>query len=486
MKKCILLILTRFQYIALLLICSHVLSAERADRPNILFCISDDQSWAHASAYGVPVLETPVFDKVAKQGALFMQAYSAAPSCTPARGAVLTGQDIWRIGEAGQLFGTLPAEHPLYTDLLVESGYHVGYNRKGWGPGKANAGGRTMERHPTGEKYITFKDFFEDTKEGQPWCFWFGSRDPHRGFKKGSGIAAGMNPDKVRVPDFLPDSPEVRSDMLDYFLEIQRFDREVGEILEIIEEAGQLENTIVVITSDNGMPFPRAKATLYDYGVRMPLAIQWPDQMPGGRVINDFVNLTDLAPTFLEAAGVEAPEVMSGRSLLFILKSEKEGRIEPNRGVVYTGRERHAWCRIEGLGYPARMIRTKDFLYIRNFKPDRMPAGDFIVKTNEGRYGDVDDSPSKRYMLENKEKYPRLYDLSFGKRPAEELYDNRSDPYQMKNLAEDPKYAETLRKLSEQLTQHLKATGDPRIVSGEEPWDKYEYHGRKWDPVPLK
>ena len=334
------------------------------------------------------------------RGCLFTHAYAAAPSCTPSRSAILTGQDIWRLGEGGQLFGTLSAEHPVYTDLLREAGYHVGYMDKGWAPGDFKAGGRVSD--PTGARFKSFQEFIEKAPEGKPWCFWFGSRDPHRGYQKGSGVKSGMDPAKVRLPDIFPDTPEVRSDFCDYFFEIQRFDQQVGEMLKWIKQAGQLDNTLVVITSDNGMPFPRAKANLYDLGSRMPLAIRWPGRVPGGRKVDDFVNLTDLAPTFLEAAGVTPPDEMTGRSLLALLESTESGIVEPGRDAVFTGRERHAWCRIDGTGYPARMIRTRDFLYIRNYEPDRWPAGDFRMVTNEGHYGDIDASPTKDVMLARK------------------------------------------------------------------------------------
>ncbi len=450
---------------------------EKPTRPNILFCLSDDQSWPHASAYGEPVVATPVFDRIASRGALFTNAYCASPSCTPSRSAILTGQDIWRIGEGGQLFGTLPAKHPTYTDLLKKDGYRVGYSDKGWAPGNITAGGRST--NGAGTQYKTFAEFFEGAAEGQPWCFWFGSRDPHRGYAKGSGIKAGMDPNKVRVPAFLPDTAEVRSDLCDYYLEIQRFDTQIGEMLKLIESAGQIDNTLVIVTSDNGMPFPRAKANLYDSGARMPLAIQWPKQMKGNRKIDDFINLTDLAPTFLEAAGLPVPEVMTGRSLLTIMRAEKSGRVDPERDSVVTGRERHAWCRTGGLGYPGRMIRTQDYLYIRNYEPDRWPAGEVEIVTNEGPYGDIDNSPSKRLMLEQKDTFPKLYALSFGKRPKEELYDCRKDPDQMTNLATDPEYASVLKEMSTTLTARLKASGDPRESTGEAPWDDWKYYGRK-------
>lgn len=456
-------------------------------RPNILFCLADDQSWPHAGAYGDKVIKTPSFDRIAKEGVLFNHAYCAVPSCTPSRSGILTGQHIWRLEQGGQLFGTLPQKYPVYTDMLSQSGYNVGYMAKGWAPGDVQAGGRTA--NPAGDKsYKNFQQFFNAVPAGKPWCFWFGSRDPHRGYRPGSGVASGMDLEKVEVPPIFPDTPEVRNDICDYYFEIQRFDREAGEMLKTIKDAGQLENTIVVMTSDNGMPFPRGKATLYDLGVRVPLAICWKKLIPGGRILDDFVSLTDLAPTFLEAADVTPPKCMTGKSLLKILTSSKSGRVEPDRDCVFTARERHAWCRIEGKGYPSRMIRTKEFLYIRNYEPDRWPAGISRMVTNEGQYGDVDASPTKTYMLEHKEdaRGRKLFELAFGKRPAEELYDCRKDPYQTHNIADDPAYKAVKKKLSAKLTAYLKETGDPRETGKKVMYDEWPYFGyNKWKVLPV-
>jgi hypothetical protein len=388
------------------------------------------------------------------------------------------------LGQGGQLFGTLPPEHPVYPERLAASGYAIGYMDKGWAPGNVTAAGRTSD--PCGTKFKSFAEFLGQVPEGTPWCFWFGSRDPHRGYKKGSGVASGMDPQKVRVPAVFPDTPEVRSDLCDYFFEIQCFDTQVGQMLELIDHADQLDNTLVVITSDNGMPFPRAKANLYDLGARMPLAIRWPKRVPACRTVDDFVNLTDLAPTFLEAAGLEPTEAMTGRSLLPLLKSGKSGFVEPERNAVVTARERHAWCRVDGKGYPARMIRTRDFLYIRNEEPNRWPPGDPRIVTNEGPFGDIDASPTKSFLLDHRDADLRLFELSFGKRPHEELYDCRSDPWQMHNLAADPAHASILRGLSERLTTHLKATGDPRETTGDAPWDEWPYYGRHHWKVPTE
>ena len=456
-----------------------------ADRPNILFCLSDDQSWPHASAYGTKVVETPNFDRVAGEGVLFNHAYCASPSCTPSRSAILTGQQIWRLGEGGQLFGTLPVEHPVYTNLLAAAGYHVGFIAKGWAPGNEKAGGHSG--NPAGKPYRSFQEFHNAANPAKPWCFWFGSRDPHRGYRPGSGKESGMNPDEVEVPSVMPDVPEVRNDICDYYYEIERFDHELGAMLKIIEDAGQLDNTIVVVTSDNGMPFPRAKATLYDLGVRMPLAISWKRKIPGGRKVDDFVSLTDLAPTFLEAAGIAPPDRMTGKSLLPILRSSKAGNIDSIRDCVFTARERHAWCRIEGTGYPSRMIRTDEYLYIRNYEPQRWPSGIARIVTNEGAYGDVDASPTKNYMLQHQTDADdrQLFELSFGKRPAEELYDCLADPDQTKNLADDPKYESVKKQLADRLTAYLKETGDPRETSGSSAWDDWPSYGyNQWKVLP--
>jgi hypothetical protein len=270
-------------------------------------------------------VQTPVFDGVAEEGVLFTHCYCSAPSCTPSRGAVLTGRNFWELDEGALLWSTLSTRFAVYPDLLAQAGYHVGLMKKGWGPGDHTVGGWT--RNPAGPGFKSFAEFLQARLQGQPFCFWFGSFDPHRPYEPGSGIARGMDPSDVRLPPFLPDAPEVRSDICDYYFEIERYDRDIGEMLALLEERGELDNTLVVITSDNGMPFPRAKTNLYDFGTRMPLAVRWPERVPAGRRVTDFISHIDLAPTFLEACGVEPLEGMSGRSFLDVLTSTREGRL---------------------------------------------------------------------------------------------------------------------------------------------------------------
>ena len=443
-----------------------------ATRPNILVAISDDQSFAHTGAFGDPVVRTPNFDRVASEGVLFSHAFCNSPSCTPSRGAMLTGQECYRLEEGVNLWSSLPARIRTYPDLLEEAGYHVGFTRKGWGPGSLEAGGRS--RNPAGPRFDDFRTFHDSMPDGAPFCFWFGSTDPHRAYEKGSGEAAGLRMDDVRVPAFLPDEPEVRSDILDYAFEIGRFDRELGEILAHLEQRDQLANTIVIVTSDNGMPFPRAKADLYDYGSRVPLAIRWPEAIPAGRIGDDFVSLVDLAPTILEAAGYEPTREMTGRSLLGLLRSDEEGRIDSDRDHVVLARERHTPWRAGRVGYPMRAIRTRNFLYIRNIEPDRWPAGDPPI------FGEVDPSPTKDLIRERQgaPRFERYFTSAFGKRPPEELYDLDQDPDQMVNVASVDRYSGTKRDLAARMDAHLLATADPRALGRSPTWESDPHFGR--------
>ena len=451
-------------------------TARPADpRPNILFAIADDWGFPHAGAYGDKVVKTPTFERLAREGVLFTHAFCASPSCTPSRGAILTGQAIHRLEAGGNLWSYLPSRFEVYPDLLEAAGYVVGCTGKGWGPGDFRYGGRT--RNPAGPAFRNFDEFLATVPDGRPFCFWFGSVDPHRPYEKGSGRAAGMKIEDVVVPPFLPDTPEVRSDILDYYFEVQRFDRDVAALLEALEASGRAANTLVVMTSDNGMPFPRAKANLYDAGTRLPLAMRWPAKIRPGRVIDEFVTFADFAPTFLEAAGLKPRPAMTGRSLLDVALG---GPSQP-REMVFLERERHANVRRGDLSYPCRAVRTKRFLYIRNLRPDRWPAGDPEKHEAVGPFGDIDGSPTKDVLLDNRDdpRIGRFFRLACAKRPAEELYDLLKDPAQLTNVADRPEYAGQKRNLRDALDRWMKETGDPRATSDDDPWDRYPYFGKR-------
>jgi arylsulfatase A-like enzyme len=447
--------------------------------PNFLILMSDNHSWNHLGSYGNEVLETPVIDKLAAEGIRFNNAYCAAPSCAPARAAMLTGQDIWRLEEAANLWGDFPPQFKVFTEVLQEAGYLVGHEGKGWGPGDWEAAGRT--ENPAGQKYYSFEEFYNDKERDQPFFYWFSSRDPHRPFKRDGWKKGNIDIQKINVPPYLPDTEEVRKDIGDYYAEIESFDKDVASYIQLLKEMGQLDNTLVLICSDNGWQMPRGLGNLYDFGTRLPFIVHMPERFKGQRVVEDFVSLNDVAPTFLELAGLEPLPEMNAKSFANILDSEKQGQVDPARDFMVTARERHAYARKNGVGYGVRAYRTKNYLYIRNYNPDYWPAGDPPL------YGDVDahmlqyPSPTKMYLLENKDKkeVEPLFNLSFGKRPAEELYDLNKDPYQMNNVAHLDEYKSIKNELAKKLTNYLIEQEDPRETEAAMKWLNAPYYAEK-------
>ena len=456
-------------------------------RPNILFAIADDMS--HASAYGHDWVRTPHFDKLASEGILFNHAFTTSPKCAPSRAATLGGRHFWQMKAASCHWNVWPNELKIYTDLLAEAGYHVGLTGKGWGPGDyKKRGGRV--HNPAGKAYNTqkkktqvgisdnnysgnFREFLKKRKPGQPFCFWYGAREPHRGYAPGSGIRSGLDPKTVKVPCYYPDHADVRSDLLDYALEVNWFDKHLGEIVEHLREIGELDNTLIIATSDNGAPFPRIKGQIYDEDFRLPMAARWGAVHQGGAVVEDFVNNIDIGPTFLEAAGVAIPEEMSGRSFVDIFKANRSGFVDPKRDFVCVGRENQDLGREGDLGYPVRAIRTRDYLYVHNFAPDRWPAGN-----PETGFTNCDSSPTKNLILKlHKEGNSQYFEANFGKRPQEQLFKLSVDPECMNNLAQNPEYSKIKKQLWNQLKTTLIDTKDPRILGNGKVFDHYDYVG---------
>ena len=448
-------------------------------RPNILFALADDWGWPHAGAYGDQVVKTPTFDRLAREGVLFDQAYVSSPSCTPCRNSLITGQQFYRLGEGANLWSTLDASKPNFMFLLRDDGYEIGHWRKAWGPGSFKIGGYT--EHPCGRER-TFNDFMKSRDKTKPFCFWFGTSDPHRGYKKDSGRDSGMDIDAIHVPDFYPNNETIRSDLADYYWEVQRWDRDVASAITLLEQAGELDNTIIVMTGDNGIPFPRCKGNLYDWGVRMPMAIRWGDKIKPGRRVSDFASFTDLAPTFLTVAAVEVPAAMTGKSLLPVLTAKGNGRVDPTRDFIVFGRERHtpAQKMPSMAGYPARALRTDRWLLILNLEPERWPGGVPNGATHPMNvHPDCDDGPTKSFLVNHKNdaESNQYYQLCFAKRPAEELYDCKADPDQINNLAAKPEFNKTIKTLRKQLTDYLIATADPRFADLPVKFDEYPYQG---------
>lgn len=452
-------------------------------RPNFLFIISDDQSWAHTSRAGYPLVSTPNFDRIANEGLYFPNAFVSAPSCTPSRSAILAGQDFWRLQSAALLWGEYSQVMISYQDILRKAGYAVGFTGKGWGPGYI--ADRTVK--PTGDEYNSirnnrsenhgpwdlagnFRRFLERKPADAPFSFWVGSVEPHRPYD--DTAPNRFTPDNAAgaIPPFLPNTSSVQTQLSSYLDEIETFDEDVGSVLKVLQEKGQLDNTLIVVTSDNGMEFSRGKPTLYAYGVRVPLAMYWHGVMKP-RTVEEFVSLTDIAPTFLAAAGIDVPAAMTGRSLLPLLAAG-DAPVDWHSDAAFVGYERHAGFIREGnLAYPSRAIYTADFTYIRNYFPARWPVGD------PPRY--VESIPWLLQDPDNGSFLEPYFSRVTAKRPAEELYDLRRDPFQLTNVAADPHYADALANLRSRLTGYLVKTGDPAEVSGDDRFSKYPYHGPK-------
>lgn len=472
-------------------------------KPNILFVITDDQSFPYASAYGTPGVRTPVFDSVAAGGVLFTNAFAAAPQCSPSRAAILTGRNIWQLEEAGTHSSYFPSKFPVFTAALDSAGYKTGYTGKAWAPGNWKDAG--WKENPVGHAYngltlkppyktiskidyaANFQAFYGEKKTEQPFFFWVGAQEPHRPYTEGSGHDTG----DVHLPAFLPDDAVIKNDLRDYAVEINWFDEQLGKIISFLREKGELENTLIVLTSDNGMPFPSAKATVMEYGTHIPLAVSWPGVIEGGRKSGELISLIDLAPTFLQAAGVPGMPGMSGKSMLPLLQQQKDSS---RNTFVLTGMERHSASRPDNVGYPARAIRTADYLFILNFKPGRWPAGDpppaseppstsKDIKPIGPGYTDIDDpSPSKLFLIAQRKKWPELFRQGFEKRPAEQLFDIHNDPGCTKNLAADPAYDSVRLALSGRLKEMLTRQGDPRMTGNGDIFESYPRFGamRNW------
>jgi len=473
----------------LLLLSSFLIlnSSFAAERPNILFAIADDWG-AHAGAYGTPWVRTPNFDRVAKNGLLFKNAYTPNAKCAPSRACILTGRNSWQLKEAANHICYFPPEFKGWGEALAENGWNVGHTTKGWGPGvadDANGNPRQMTGKAWNKRKGTpptpeigkndyaanFTDFLDAAPAGIPWCFWYGAIEPHRSYEFGSGVAKGGKKlsDIDHVPACWPDNDVVRNDMLDYAFEVEHFDAHLGRMLADLEKRGLLDNTLVVVTADHGMPFPRSKGNANVQANHVPLAVMWKKGIANpGRVIDDFISFIDLAPTFVEVAGLTWNETgmadSPGRSLTDLLASKPVH----TRDHVLIGKERNDVGRPNDWGYPIRAIVKKDSVFIENFEPSRWPAGN-----PETGYMDCDAGATKTFIIDAHRRNPAdpFWQLCFGMRPATEFYDLKADPDFVKNLPADPRAAA----MRDQLHAELKAQGDPRMDGKGDIFDQYEH-----------
>jgi N-sulfoglucosamine sulfohydrolase len=443
-------------------------AAEPTARPNVLFIIADDAS-CHFGAYRCSWAKTPNIDALAASGLVFDNAYVPTSKCSPCRAGLLTGRNPWQLEEAANHWPTFPPKFMAFTEVLAANGISCGAKGKVWGPGVAKTADGAQRTW--GLRNSDFRKFLESAPTDRPFFYWFGSANPHRKYEPDAGRAAGKQPADIdHVPAYWPDNDVVRRDMLDYATEIEAYDREVGNLIATLRESGRAENTLVIVTSDHGMPFPRVKGHTYDVAHRVPLVASWPAGIvhPGRRA-EQLVSLIDLAPTFLELFAVDGEKAgmaaITGVSIVDLLRDSPQRE----RPFVIVGRERNdVRCRPgteSGLGYPARAIRRGSLFYVHNFAPDRWPCGNVELGLL-----DTDDGPTKS-LIEAAGPDDRHWQLCFGKRPADELYDLATDPDCVQNLAtERPEKTTALR---DELFAELRRQADPQILGQGDLFDTY-------------
>lgn len=405
-------------------------------RWNILFIITHDTG-RHLGCYGRGA-PSPHLDRLAQEGLLFSQAFCTAPQCSPSRASVLTGLVPHRhglIGLAHRGFRLHP-HVPRLPQLLSQAGYSThlfGVQHETQGNRVAELGYQHIHRVESNSCLKVVPEVVEFLASGPPQPFYasVGFSETHRRFPPLETV-----PEQVTIPPFLPDAPEVRRDIAELNEAVRRVDEGVGRIIEALQKHGLWGNTLLVFTTDHGIAFPGAKATLFDPGLEIALLMHGPDEFQGGRVVEAMVSNADLMPTFLELCGLEPPPGLDGKSLLPLVR----GQVESLHERLFVELTYHA-------AYdPMRGLRTERFKYIRSFA--RRP---FWLPPN------VDNGYTKDWYRQHR---PEVYrDL----RPRELLFDLGQDPWERRNLAEEPAYASVLEEMRGALERWMEETEDPLL-----------------------
>lgn len=425
--------------------------------PNLLFLISDDHSAPDLGCHGNAAVRTPNLDRLAAQGARFSNCFVSSPQCSPNRSSIFTGCTPHTTATS-RLHTPMPPWEPSILEALRTRGYFTGASRK-------------VHQGAAFEKRFDYYDrtgrpvtaFFDKLPKDRPFWYQVGFTDPHRPYMPGA-FTPPHDPSSVIVPPFLPDVPEVRQDLAHYYDFISRMDAECGEVLSELDRRGQADNTLVIFTGDNGMPFPRAKGTCYDPGIRVPLIARWPGRIKPGTSSDALIAHVDLAPTWLEAAGIAKPEKMQGRSFLDVAAGKSTGV----RTEVFSERNWH-----DNFD-PIRSVRTATHKLIFNAAPHfpYRPAWDLA------------DSPSWAAMRRLSRRGglpPAAMQLFRPSRPMLEVYDLRADPNEVNNIADAPGESDTVKDLLQKLSRWMHETYDylpPSFAGSGEP------AGRGW-PVSL-
>jgi len=446
---------------ALALGCGGRAAVGRAGTPNVLLLVSDDQGLAYG-AYGWSDVATPNLDRFAAEGLRFDRAYTPSAVCAPSRAALYTGLVPVHNGCVG--FGPIRDDVPIWSDRLGPAGFRTGLVGKVGGQPRARFRFDSFDRtlpEDDGARDVAWHvhavESFLDGDDGRPFCLIVNFRDAHYPFPldgapshwKGASETP-HDPSAVVVPPFLVDLPEVRSELAHYYDSLRRLDVTVGAVLELLAARGLDDETLVLYTSDHGPPFPFAKTTLYEAGIRVPLVARWPGVIQPGRTTDALVSFVDVLPSLLDLAGVAVPGELDGRSLLPLLRGEPWQAREAFFGSHTDHRETPS--------VPARSVRLGDWKYIRNFRTENR-FENLVMKTSASWRAMVAAAAADEALA------ARLQRLSY--RPREELYDLSRDPHELADLAGDPALAERLAQLRALLSEHMRAEGDPLLAE----WD---------------
>ena len=413
--------------------------AQSDKRPNILFLISDDHSAPDLGCYGNQAIHTPHLDRLAAQGIRFDNGFVSSPQCSPNRSSIFSGCTPHTISTS-RLHTPYPEWEPSFVEILKEQGYFTGASRK---VHQGAAFNQRFDYYQPQQK--PFDKFFDTRPESRPFFLHVGFTDPHRPYRQGA-FTPSHDPAKVELPDFLPDTPEVRADVALYYDEIARMDSECGELLEILDRRGLAENTLVVFMGDNGMPFPRAKGSLYDAGIRVPTLARWPGKIKPGTAAEQLMSSTDLPVTWLEMAGVAKPKKMQGRSLLPVFAGDPA----PLCDSVFSERNWHDTFD------PMRCVRTERYKFIFNAQPrfPYRPAYDLERSATWKSY------LAESHKPEGGRLEARHWQLLEPTRSLFELYDLGTDPGEFDNRASDPELADVRRDLEYKLSDWMHQTRD--------------------------
>jgi N-sulfoglucosamine sulfohydrolase len=416
------------------------------NRPDFVVLIADDISWDDFGCYGNKVVKTPNIDRIAGAGMQFNNAFLTASSSSPSRCSIISGRYPHSSG-AAELHTPLPADEIPFPEILKKGGYYTAQAGK-WHFGP--------EVHSAFDRHTDVRDnsdgdggennwikFMRERPKDKPFFFWFASHDAHRPWGADT-FRITHDPLKIKVPLYLEDTPGTRQDLASYYNEIARFDYYCGEVFKELERQGALDNTVIIIMSDNGRPFPGCKTRVYDRGMKTPMIIHWPKGINSkGLETASLVSAVDIAPTILEIAGLKQPQRYQGRSFLPVLK-------DPSAEIRNEVFSEHNWHDYEA---HERMVRTKDFLYVLNSRPWLSNCGP----------ADSKQSPSQAALNKVRDE-GRLTaaqaDIFIVPRPAEELYDLQNDPDQLLNVASVPKYQAGLKEMRAMLTAWRNETGD--------------------------